>query len=137
MVTVLAAKRRHRILLVEDDLLTRRIHLRFLHRLGYPVDTAANGREAVEAAAKKEYDFVFMDVQMPVMDGFEATRELRKLGPRTPYIVAITGSTMAGDRQKCIEAGMDDYLPKPVRLDALARKLEPPPEGNPTGGSAA
>ncbi|HOZ48524.1 MAG TPA: response regulator [Candidatus Hydrogenedentes bacterium] len=110
-------KRSFRILLVEDNLVNQKVALRAIQKAGFRADVANNGREAVDALEKGHYDLVFMDVQMPEMDGFEATRVLRRRegasGTHVP-IVAMTAHAMKEDRERCLEAGMDDYIPKPV-----------------------
>ncbi len=110
-----------RVLVVEDHLVNRTIVVRLLEKLGCTVETAENGREALAAVAKQDYDLVLMDCQMPEMDGFEATREIRnREGERQHLpIVALTASALAGDREQCLAAGMDDYLSKPIRRDEL------------------
>lgn len=117
-----------RILLTEDHLVNQKVALAMLKKLGYTeVDCALNGEEAVQAVQHKTYDLVLMDCQMPVMDGYEATRQIRKLDDvryQTLPIVALTAHTMKGDDDKCFEAGMNDYLSKPVRGDELQQKLE-------------
>ena len=112
-----------RILLVDDNAINQKVAVRILQQIGYKPDVAGNGREALEALDRKPYDFIFMDVMMPEMDGLEATRLLRRrqmIGGHANYeqrivIVAMTAHAMQGDREKCIAAGMDDYLAKPVR----------------------
>ncbi len=119
------AQSKARILLAEDIDLNRRIALRMLERLGYRADTVDNGRLAVEAVRKEPYDLVFMDVHMPEMDGFTAIREIRKAqGDHRPVVIAMTARAMAGDREQCLEAGMDDYISKPVRLDDIRAVVE-------------
>jgi CheY-like chemotaxis protein len=97
-----------------------------LWRLGLKADVAVNGLEVLEALAKRRYDVVLMDVQMPEMDGLEATRAIRRKWPsaRQPSIIAMTASAMEGDREMCLEAGMDDYISKPIRLESLKTALE-------------
>ncbi|MBX7221746.1 MAG: response regulator [Blastocatellia bacterium] len=115
------------ILLVEDNAVNQKVAKRQLEKFGFPVDVASNGCEAIAAIRHKHYALVFMDIHMPEMDGFEATREIRKLengGTRTT-IVALTANTMQGDAEKCFEAGMDDFLSKPFKpeeLKALVQK---------------
>jgi CheY-like chemotaxis protein len=91
--------------------------------MGYRADVASNGIEAVECVERQTYDVVLMDVQMPEMDGLEASRRIVAKGPQRPRIVAMTANAMAGDREMCITAGMDDYITKPIRVDALVQAL--------------
>ena len=114
-----------RILLAEDNVVNQRVALKLLERLGYRADVASNGFEVLEALARQPYDLILMDVQMPEMDGLEATRAIGArwaLGER-PRIVAMTANAMAGDREMCLAAGMDDYITKPIRVDALVEAL--------------
>jgi signal transduction histidine kinase/CheY-like chemotaxis protein/ligand-binding sensor domain-containing protein len=113
------------VLLVEDNPVNQRVALRMLSRLGIKADLATNGDEAISAAGAKAYDYILMDVQMPGVDGLEATRRIRAdRGPVPgPRIIAMTANATSGDRTVCLEAGMDDYLPKPVQLDDLRGAL--------------
>lgn len=114
-----------RILLAEDDTVNSMIALAFLRHAGHEVDVARDGQEAVEACQRGTYDLVLMDCQMPNLDGFEATREIRRRegdGPHLP-VVALTASSLAGDREKCLAAGMDDHLGKPIDPEELAATL--------------
>jgi signal transduction histidine kinase/HPt (histidine-containing phosphotransfer) domain-containing protein len=141
-----------RILLTDDNVINRKVALRLLQQLGYQADTASNGLEAIRALEQQPYDVILMDVQMPELDGLEATRRIRQRfkvqSPRSkvqspgaegqsptldsglgtldsgPVIIAMTANAMQGDRDKCLAAGMDDYLPKPVRPEALQAMLE-------------
>jgi CheY-like chemotaxis protein/HPt (histidine-containing phosphotransfer) domain-containing protein len=113
------------ILVAEDNAVNQKLILRILQQLGHVADVATNGLEVLSALDKKSYDLIFMDVQMPEMDGLEASRRIvntRKPGDR-PKIVALTADAMADDRQKCFDAGMDDYLSKPVHMDDVAAIL--------------
>jgi CheY-like chemotaxis protein len=110
------------ILLAEDNLINQKLVLTLLRKHGHEIDVAENGREAVAAHARKRYDVILMDVQMPEMNGFEATGAIREreasIGMYTP-IVAVTARAMEGDREQCYEAGMDDYVSKPIQFDQL------------------
>jgi PAS domain S-box-containing protein len=114
-----------RILLAEDNVVNQKVAARILERNGYRADTAANGLEVLEALRRQPYDVVLMDVQMPEMDGLEATRRIRgdKSLSRQPFIVAMTAGAFEEDRQKCLSAGMDRYISKPVRAAELAQTL--------------
>ncbi|MBE9040867.1 response regulator [Oscillatoriales cyanobacterium LEGE 11467] len=114
-----------RILLVEDTRINQKVALRMLKRLGYQADLATNGLEALEVLRRESYDIVFMDVQMPQMDGFEATRQIHRewKALERPWIIAMTANAMRGDREKCLEAGMNDYISKPVEVEEIARSL--------------
>ena len=115
-----------RILLAEDMEVNRRFALLALEELGYRADVAGNGREVLEQLARRQYDVILMDVQMPEIDGLDATRSIRRDWPveRQPHIVAMTANAMQGDREICLSAGMDDYVSKPVYLVELRRVLE-------------
>jgi PAS domain S-box-containing protein len=114
-----------RILLAEDNPTNQMLALAVLERLGYHAAVVANGREALEALGHQRYDLVFMDMQMPEVDGLEATRRIRREVPADaqPWIVAMTANAMESDRRQCLEAGMDDYLSKPLVVDALIAAL--------------
>ncbi len=116
-----------KILLAEDNLTNQQVALGILHKLGLSADIASDGREALAALEREPYDLVFMDVQMPNMDGFEATRAIRNAGSdfenRSVPIIAMTAHAMQGDRQKCMDAGMDDYISKPIFPAALSEML--------------
>ena len=115
-----------RILVVEDNAINQKVAEGILKSLGQHVDVAANGREAIRALSDFPYDLVLMDVQMPEMDGFEATREIRALpsGRADVRIIALTANAMTGDKQRCLDAGMDDYLAKPIKASQLRECLE-------------
>ena len=115
----------NRVLLVEDNRINRMVARRMLERLGWLVDEACDGSEAVQQACKQEYAAILMDCQMPVMDGYAATAHIRgSMEPRAKVpIIALTASAMVGDRERCLEAGMDDFLSKPISMDALSACL--------------
>ncbi len=118
-----------RILIAEDVLVNQQVALRMLDRLGYTADVAANGSEAVELVKASWYDVVLMDMQMPVMDGLSATSTIRSdVDPeKQPHIIAMTANAMAGDRERCLESGMNDYVSKPVKIETLATALQKAP----------
>jgi CheY-like chemotaxis protein len=115
-----------RILLAEDNPVNQMVMLKMLNKLGYHADVAANGLEVLHSLENQHYDLILMDVQMPEMDGFEAARAIRKLRASAdqPKIIAITAYALKGDREKCLAAGMDDYISKPVKLEELRAVLE-------------
>jgi signal transduction histidine kinase/DNA-binding response OmpR family regulator len=123
--TPVAAPLPLRILLAEDNAVNQKLALRYLERMGYSATVAGNGREALEACEQQRYDVILMDVQMPEMDGLEASRQLcaRFARAERPRIIAMTANAMAGDREICLQAGMDDYLSKPIRLEQLRAAL--------------
>jgi len=105
--------------------MNQKVAVRMLEQAGYRCDVATDGKEAVQAVSRVRYDLVIMDCQMPVMDGYEATAEIRKLAGETGHtpIVAMTANAMKGDRELCLAAGMDDYVSKPVKAPDLERIL--------------
>ena len=118
-----------RILLAEDNPVNQRVAQLMLTKLGHRVDTVSNGLEAVEAVRRAAYDVVLMDVQMPEMDGIQATEVIRAelAADQQPPIIALTAGVLADDRAACIQAGMNSYLCKPIRADELAAALAPYP----------
>jgi PAS domain S-box-containing protein len=113
-----------RILLAEDNASNQRVTLQMLKKLGYRADAVANGAEAIQALERQPYDLILMDIKMPILGGLETSRMIRERWPGNgPKIVAITAYALHGDREKCIEAGMDDYIAKPVQIDELAKAL--------------
>src|SRR5208282_2006912 len=123
-----ASRRNARILLVEDNKVNKLVAEGILGKLGFSADTADNGRQAINMLEAASYDIVFMDVQMPVMDGYQATMAIRGgktkvANPNVP-IIAMTANAMKGDREKCLQWGMDDYISKPISPQELAKALE-------------
>jgi CheY-like chemotaxis protein len=115
-----------RVLVAEDNLVNQQVVRMMLANLGLEADVAANGQEVLGMAARRRYAAILMDCQMPVMDGFEATRRLRAAGDTTP-IIAVTANALHGDRERVLEAvGMDDYLSKPISLNVAAESAGPP-----------
>ena len=115
-----------RLLLADDNPINQKVGLSVLQKLGYRAEVANNGLEVIQALEQKPFDIIFMDVQMPEMDGLEATRQIcqRWAGDKRPRIIAMTGNALLGDREKCLAAGMDDYISKPVRIAELQAALE-------------
>ena len=122
-----------RILVVEDHPINQLVAKEMLDELGYQVVLAQDGQDALDILAEQTFDLIFMDVQMPRLDGLEATRRIRQQWPeRGPYIIALTAHTLQEDRRRCFEAGMDAFLSKPLRLDTLRRTMDelPCPEAS-------
>jgi signal transduction histidine kinase/DNA-binding response OmpR family regulator/nitrate/nitrite-specific signal transduction histidine kinase len=124
-----------RILLAEDNAMNQKLALRLLRQLNYGAEVAPDGQQAIDALAETPFDTVLMDVQMPELDGLEATRRIRTRWPERPlWIIAMTANAMAGDREACLAAGMDDYLSKPIRAAELSAALERAPGPNAGNG---
>jgi CheY-like chemotaxis protein len=128
--TLMAQYHPLRILVAEDNAVNQKLALRLLEKMGYRADVVANGLEAIEAVerglkARAPYDVILMDIQMPEMDGLEATRRIVDRWPadKCPAIIAMTANVMEGDREITIEAGMDDYVAKPIRVEELIGAL--------------
>ena len=121
----LALRHPLRILLVDDNVVNQKLAMRLLEKMGYRADLAQNGIEAIAAVERVPYDVVLMDVQMPEMDGLEASRRIttRWVAGERPRIVAMTANAMQSDREACLAAGMDDYVTKPIRVGALVEAL--------------
>lgn len=115
-----------RVLLADDNPINQKVGLSVLQKLGYRADIANNGLEVLQSLEQKPYDILFLDVQMPEMDGLETTRRIAERWPadKRPRIIAMTGNALIGDREKCLEAGMDDYITKPIRIADLQTALE-------------
>jgi CheY-like chemotaxis protein len=116
-----------RILLVDDNTTNRKLGFKVLERLGYKAELAGDGHSALSSYAEGRHDVILMDIEMPDMDGVEATRLIRAYGSREerqPFIVALTANAMAGDRERYLDAGMDDYLSKPLRVEELVASLK-------------
>jgi two-component system, sensor histidine kinase and response regulator len=108
-----------RILVADDNAINRRVAELMLKHAGFTVDMASDGSEAVEAHTSRPYDVILMDSQMPVMDGFEATRRIRQMDQPQPVIIAITANALSGERERCLSLGMDDYVSKPFTAEQL------------------
>jgi CheY-like chemotaxis protein len=121
----MATRRPLRILVAEDNLVNQKLALRLLQQMGYRADLVSNGIEAIDSVQRQTYDVVLMDVQMPEMDGLEASRRITAKWPngKRPHIVAMTANAMQGDREMCLAAGMDDYVTKPIRVNELIEAL--------------
>ena len=116
-----------RVLLAEDNLVNQKVARRILEKEGYLVSVAGSGKAALDLVLQQTFDLIFMDVQMPEMDGIEATRTIRENEKRTGQhipIIALTAHAMSGDRERCVAAGMDGYASKPIRLDELRQEIE-------------
>ncbi len=108
-----------RILMAEDNVINQRVGKLILQRAGFAIDVVADGSEALEAHRASPYDIILMDCQMPIMDGFEASRQIRLLQQPQPIIIAVTANALVGERERCLGAGMDDYLSKPFQAEQL------------------
>ena len=115
-----------RILLADDNLINQKVGVKMLQRLGYRPEVAANGVEVIKLLDQQPFDLIFLDVQMPEMDGYEAARRIRQkwADPQRPNLIAMTGNALEGDRERCLEAGMDDYVAKPVRIPELQAVIQ-------------
>jgi CheY-like chemotaxis protein len=122
----MASRHPLKILLAEDNAFNQKLATHLLEQMGYQADLAANGLEAIQSLERQHYDVILMDVQMPEMDGLEATRRICARWPRDtrPQIIAMTANAMQGDREMCLQVGMDDYISKPIRVTELAAALE-------------
>lgn len=114
-----------RALVVEDYFVNQEVTQDILELMGVDVEVAENGREALELYQNQKYDLIFMDIQMPEMDGYQTTREIRRTekGDHVP-IIALTANALSGDREKCLEAGMDDYISKPIEVEKIEEILK-------------
>jgi CheY-like chemotaxis protein len=124
MPTDFARKNPAKILVAEDNLINQVVIRKTLDRLGYSAQVVVNGCQVMEVLESGNFDIVLMDVQMPEMDGLEATRQIRLKYGKHPFIIAMTANAMQTDREECLAAGMDDYISKPIMLDDLMKKLE-------------
>ena len=115
-----------RVLVAEDNMVNQKVAVRMLERMGIRADLAGNGREAVDMTRLILYDLIFMDCQMPEMNGYEATIEIRRCegSERRTVIIAMTAEALEGSREHCLSSGMDDYIPKPVRIENLVEALK-------------
>jgi two-component system, sensor histidine kinase and response regulator len=113
----------YEILTAEDNDVNQLVIKQILKKLGYKTDLVTDGKQAIDAIYEKEYNLVLMDIQMPEMDGLEATRIIRRIDVKQPIIIALTANAMENDKRACLEAGMDDFIPKPVKPEELMKKL--------------
>jgi len=118
--------KRERILVAEDNVVSQQFTVANLRKLGYDADVVTNGSEVLNALKIKQYDVILMDCEMPALDGYEATKEIRQRekNGRHMWIIAMTAYAVVGDREKCLKAGMDDYISKPLRYEELRTALE-------------
>lgn len=121
---ILSGKYPFRILLAEDNVINQQLARIILNKMGYDPEIAENGKEVLNKLGEKEFDLIFMDIQMPEMDGLEATRIIRTTHSVQPLIIAMTANTTPEDREECLAEGMNDYLSKPVDLDELVNIME-------------
>jgi two-component system, sensor histidine kinase len=105
--------------MAEDNPINQRVGTLILQRAGFVIDVVSDGHEAVQAHKTNPYDLILMDCQMPAMDGFEASRQIRMLSTKQPVIIAVTANALVGERERCLRAGMDDYLSKPFQAEQL------------------
>jgi CheY-like chemotaxis protein len=119
-------KQRVRLLLAEDNPTNQKVAVHILRKFGFSIDAVGDGREALDAVRRIPYDLILMDIQMPEMDGYEATRAIRALNGNHLHvpIIALTANALQGDREKCLAAGMDDYLAKPIDPHGLIAKIQ-------------
>jgi two-component system, sensor histidine kinase and response regulator len=115
-----------RVLVVEDNIVNQRVAVRMLERLGLAADVAGNGSTALQILEHQRYDVIFMDCQMPILDGYEAATEIRRREARDSHttIIAMTADVLKGSRERCLAAGMDSFISKPVKLDDLVKALQ-------------
>ena len=119
-------------LLAEDNIVNQQVAVQFLSKLGIRVDVVSNGKEAVEMVHQRNYDYIFMDLQMPEIDGLEATQLIRQMDlPIQPYIIAMTANAMAEDKRICLDTGMNGFISKPVRLNDMHSTLKQALKQNP------
>jgi CheY-like chemotaxis protein len=115
-----------KILIAEDNLVNQKLAISLLNMMGYRVDSVMNGKEVLDILSQKDFDIIFMDIQMPEMNGIEATIKIFETIPveKQPLVIAITANAMVGDREKCLEVGMVDYMAKPIKIAELQRMIE-------------